>query len=276
MGKKCPDCGAALPEDASFCPYCAKSLIEKTEVMAPRPWRKKALYGLICVLIMIVTALSGAVVHQRLLSQNVSPDITAETNVLSEPTGTAPAVTVQDSLPPPVTSQEDSFEGQDSFGGLTAKQQRIADAVTAELHSEKFAAWQASYGENSWRDPQPPKVATVLHYFVPDFEGEEMECYLVDISADVCYTDANGEAQRDSHYELFVSSDGTRVYDSITADIRNYRWDVSTFERRAAYLLWILESMIDGNYNGSGYFLNDTERVSKWSSGDLAILNSYL
>lgn len=276
MRKKCTYCGADLPEDASFCPRCAKSLIRRTEVAAPRLWRKKAAYGLVCVLIMVITTLGGVLVYPWLLSRNVPPDSTEETNVLSAPTDPAPTVTVQDSLPPPATSQEDPTEGQDSFGSLTAAQQRIAEAVSAQIHSEEFAAWQASYGENSWRDPQPPEVTTVLHYCTADFEGEEMEGYLVDISADVCYTNPRGEVQRASHYELFVTSDGTQVYDSITADTRNYRFSVSTFEGRAAYLLWILECMIDGYYHSDGYFVNDTELVSKWSAEELAILNSYI
>ena len=45
MSKKCSNCGAELPEGASFCPQCAQSLVEKTQVKPPRPWRKKVLIG---------------------------------------------------------------------------------------------------------------------------------------------------------------------------------------------------------------------------------------
>ena len=41
--KKCRNCGASLPEGASFCPHCAQSQIERQEVKPPRLWRKKAL-----------------------------------------------------------------------------------------------------------------------------------------------------------------------------------------------------------------------------------------
>ena len=50
MSKKCINCGAELPEDASFCLHCAKSQIEKNEVKPPRLWRKKALIALSCTL----------------------------------------------------------------------------------------------------------------------------------------------------------------------------------------------------------------------------------
>lgn len=50
MNKKCIYCGTELPEDASFCPHCAQSQIEKVEAKSPRLWRKKAMIGVLCVL----------------------------------------------------------------------------------------------------------------------------------------------------------------------------------------------------------------------------------
>lgn len=290
MRKKCTYCGADLPGDASFCPHCAKSLIEKTEAAPPRLWRKKAARGLIYALILAVTTLGGVMVHQRLSSENVDiPEAgsllsepggavpvdtvgsTGETDVSSEPAGEPPTEALGDSvLPPDSRGYEETIASLQNYSATAGQQQMIADAVTAEVHSEKFAAWQASYRKNTRQDPRPPEVIDVLHYWVPDFEGEEMECYLMVISADVCY----GGNQEGSHYELFVSVDGTQVYDSITADTLHYRGDVSTYERRAAYLLWILGCMIDGNYHSSGYFLNDTERVIQWSADEVAVINS--
>ena len=48
--KKCRNCGADLPEGASFCPHCAQSQIERQEVKPPRLWRKKALIAALCAL----------------------------------------------------------------------------------------------------------------------------------------------------------------------------------------------------------------------------------
>ena len=139
----------------------------------------------------------------------------------------------------------------------------IADAVAAEVHSEKFA----SRGKT-------PEVTTVLHYRIPDFERRRMDCYLVSLSANLYYTDTKGVIQRRGHYELFVSSDAEQVYDSVTADAINWDNDFSTDERKAAYLLWVLGGIIDGQYSGN--FLNVTETVSQWSPDDLAFINSCL
>ena len=43
MSKQCKNCGTDLPEDASFCPRCAQSQIERRAIKPPRLWRKKAL-----------------------------------------------------------------------------------------------------------------------------------------------------------------------------------------------------------------------------------------
>lgn len=43
MRKKCNFCGAELPEEASFCPYCTGVLGEKQKMKQPRLWRKKAM-----------------------------------------------------------------------------------------------------------------------------------------------------------------------------------------------------------------------------------------
>ena len=57
MSKACQHCGALLPEDASFCPHCAQSQITRTEKKLPRPWRRKALYALLGVLVLAAAAL---------------------------------------------------------------------------------------------------------------------------------------------------------------------------------------------------------------------------
>lgn len=64
MSKKCKNCGAELPEDASFCPHCAQSQIEKTEVKPPRPWRKKALIAASCAFLLVLVVLACALSHR--------------------------------------------------------------------------------------------------------------------------------------------------------------------------------------------------------------------
>ena len=64
MRKQCRNCGAELPEDASFCPHCTQSQIERSEVKPPRLWRKKTLYGLLGALVLIVAALALFLPHR--------------------------------------------------------------------------------------------------------------------------------------------------------------------------------------------------------------------
>ena len=64
MSKKCRNCGADLPEDASFCPHCAQSQIERQEVKPPRLWRKKALLAALCVLVLAAAALAVFLPHR--------------------------------------------------------------------------------------------------------------------------------------------------------------------------------------------------------------------
>ena len=57
MEHKCPHCGAALPEDASFCPHCAQSVRDRETANVPAHlWRKGLKWVLILVLIVAVGA----------------------------------------------------------------------------------------------------------------------------------------------------------------------------------------------------------------------------
>lgn len=64
MNKKCRNCGADLPEGASFCPHCTQSQIERQKVKPPRLWRKKALIAALCVLVLVMAALAVFLPHR--------------------------------------------------------------------------------------------------------------------------------------------------------------------------------------------------------------------
>lgn len=64
MDKQCRNCGADLPEGASFCPHCAQSQIERQKVKPPRLWRKKALIAALCVLVLAMAALAAFLPHR--------------------------------------------------------------------------------------------------------------------------------------------------------------------------------------------------------------------
>lgn len=57
MSKTCRNCGAELPEGASFCPHCAQSQIEKANAAPPHLWRKKALIAAAGVLLLALAVL---------------------------------------------------------------------------------------------------------------------------------------------------------------------------------------------------------------------------
>lgn len=55
--KICPHCGAQLPEEASFCPRCAKSVNVRTAPKPPRPFPRKLLCRAIAVALLAAVAL---------------------------------------------------------------------------------------------------------------------------------------------------------------------------------------------------------------------------
>ncbi len=45
---KCPYCNSELPDEASFCPHCARSLKDRKDVEVPRPYRRKIIIAALC------------------------------------------------------------------------------------------------------------------------------------------------------------------------------------------------------------------------------------
>lgn len=156
---------------------------------------------------------------------------------------------------------------------FTAEQQIVVDAVHTQLESDQFAQWQKLAKEFSGNDPKAPEVTSVVRYEIEDFDGSPMDCYLVNISADVAYW-VNEAAQQGAmldQFQLFISSDGKTVTDSITTDACNGTEDTTTDEGRAIYLLWIFGNRMSGDYEGS--FLNDSETVTEWTADEIAVVN---
>lgn len=85
MEKKCRYCRARLPEDASFCPHCAKSQLMPASLSIPLPQKKKSRLPL------ILAAFSGAAVLLAggLLLLHRIPEPGAEPTVLEASTEAA-------------------------------------------------------------------------------------------------------------------------------------------------------------------------------------------
>ena len=56
MEKKCPYCGAPLPEEASFCPHCAKSINRRSQPQKPLLIPVKVLRGILLCGVLAVLA----------------------------------------------------------------------------------------------------------------------------------------------------------------------------------------------------------------------------
>lgn len=64
MSKNCINCGAKLPDEASFCPHCTRNQREKTVLQPPHLWRKKALAAILCTVFIAALILAFALTHR--------------------------------------------------------------------------------------------------------------------------------------------------------------------------------------------------------------------
>jgi len=170
--------------------------------------------------------------------------------------------------------KEDSTN-QHSTAGET--QQLIAQAVNSVIQSESFARWQELYTHFTTKAPSQPEVINAIHYQIGDFENEKMDCYLVNLAADIGYW-YNEEAEQgsvESNLFIFVDKQTGTVYDSISTNAMSITHDVSTDEGRATYLLWTYgSSQLDSTAETS--LLNSSEVISPLLEEDIAYINSQL
>ena len=68
--KKCPYCGAELPEAAAFCPHCVRSVRLRTEAKPPRLWGK----FLRPALVLLAALLAAGVYRYMNRPQVIDPD----------------------------------------------------------------------------------------------------------------------------------------------------------------------------------------------------------
>lgn len=57
--KSCLHCGADLPEQAAFCPYCAQSVNSRTSVRPPRRVPRRLLWGIAVLILLAALTLCG-------------------------------------------------------------------------------------------------------------------------------------------------------------------------------------------------------------------------
>ena len=108
------------------------------------------------------------------------------------------------------------------------------------------------------------QVNRVTRYQVKDFNQAPMDGFLINLATD------NGYVQ------LYLDSGTLTAYDSVTTNAAD-GIDISTIttdEQRATYLLWMYDSLVNGNYDGA--LLNDRETRTDFTADQLAALNSAL
>lgn len=101
MSKKCPNCGASIPEDASFCPHCTTNLIEKQTINPPKPRRKTAfIVAAVTVILVVAIILAAAITAQN---GEDSAEATTQTSTTSAATTTASSQTTTATATPAAT-----------------------------------------------------------------------------------------------------------------------------------------------------------------------------
>lgn len=111
----CPKCGAALQDEARFCPHCMTSFVEKTALSAARPPKKNRLWLFLLLGILVI----GAVVCAAIL--------------LNRHNDTAPAAGSS-------TTTTTTAEKANVIGSPTAKTTASAPAVTATSNRSSATA----------------------------------------------------------------------------------------------------------------------------------------
>lgn len=157
---------------------------------------------------------------------------------------------------------------------LKEEHRLIAEMTEQLIASEAFVGWQETYRELTGNAPNAPRVESALRYEIPDFEGEKMDCWLVNISADVGRWFAADQGVAENRVLLFIDLTSGKVYDSFSTDAMNAVGDLSIAEGRAIYMLWYYYNDVNGQCGRP--WLNDSETMTELTVEDIDAINAYL
>lgn len=118
MEKKCRYCGAALPEGASFCPHCARSLLAAIYFPVPEPPKKKSRLPLMFATFSGAAVLlaGGLLLFYRTPEPSVEPTV-LESSAEETAEETAPETTAEATYGP--TNRVDLVSVHGKKGNLT-------------------------------------------------------------------------------------------------------------------------------------------------------------
>ena len=237
MSKQCKSCGTDLPEDASFCPRCAQSQIERREVKPPRLWRKKALITAGCALV-----LAAAVLCPSLAVRGGEKDA----SISSEP----PANIVVD--------------GEE----ISAKDFLIAH-LSAYMQSDAYLARAAEFEKATARQAQPIAVTYAFELKLDGWGKENQSLHFFMVKAN-CDSIVDGIAY--DYFTMAIDYDTGTVYDQFSVD---ESWMEKSEKEQDIYIAVAGGCFVDAFYNGEPIFV-DSETHIPLSDSDIAEINQAL
>ena len=255
MSKQCRNCGAELPEDASFCPRCAQSQIERREVKPPRLWRKKALITAGCALV-----LAAAVLCPSLAVRGGEKDA----SISSEP----PVNTVVEekndvsvSSEPPANIVVDGEE-------ISAKDFLIAH-LSAYMQSDAYLARAAEFEKATARQAQPIAVTYAFELKLDGWGKENQSLHFFMVKAN-CDSFVDGIFY--DSVTMAIDYDTGAVYDRYSVD---ESWLEKSEKEQAIYIAAEGGCFPDNYYSGEPIF-SDSETHISLSDSDIAEINQAL
>ena len=179
--KPCPYCGAELPEEASFCPYCARGVRARTEIVPPNPaWRRRVRRLLTVLVPVLLLAGLGAGWYLSARPQVYDDDGTGEV-LYTDTDGTDQillgwADTPYD--PAPVITQSAEKDGEYTFpvclfihhkdtgANAAGVFLRKVASVTAEFDTPDDPAGYITYDEPAYDEYAPDAALTSFTHFL--------------------------------------------------------------------------------------------------------------
>lgn len=225
MGKHCIYCGTPLPEEASFCPHCARSQIAKKPMRPPRFRRKAAVLLAALVLGAGMLYLSGLRTDRTAMplpqetalpqTEPTQPETTTETTMAATEATTTPV----EPLPPRLEVQEDTAKDSNNCTVRTT-------TVKVYVQVGNSATQNRLAGSYRLRTvTQSPNGYTMEELYLPS--GTRFCTYTEADHGYLEYTEFYGNGQRSNHIialngtdaEVFTyAPDGTRTSSTRQAD----------------------------------------------------------
>ena len=237
MSKQCRNCGADLPEDASFCPRCAQSQIERREVKPPRLWRKKALITAGCALV-----LAAAVLCPSLAVRGGEKDA----SISSEP--------------PVNTVVEEKNDVSVDF---------LIAHLSAYMQSDAYLARAAEFEKATARQAQPIAVTYAFELKLDGWGKENQSLHFFMVKAN-CDSFVDGVIY--DSVTMAIDYDTGAVYDRYSVD---ESWLEKSEKEQAIYIAAEGGCFPDNYYSGEPIF-SDSETHISLSDSDIAEINQAL